>query len=129
MKWKYEMRSCRVFPGRKSHWLCFNTCALRWWLIHFCEVILNTISYWYSCRGELLGGESSRRYYHKDGSIILMRCYKEILWRKLIFKLMLIIFKNSIIALKCNWCLIPLLKTLGISWMEMHKFHCHRNMA
>jgi len=33
---------------------------------------MNSNSYSYSHRGEWLGGESSKRSYHKDGSIFLM---------------------------------------------------------
>ena len=38
----------------------------------FCEVIMNSTSYSYSRKGELLGGESSKRSCYKDGSIIFM---------------------------------------------------------
>jgi len=40
--------------------------------IPFCEAILNSTNYSYSCRGEILGGESSRKSFHKGGSTILM---------------------------------------------------------
>jgi len=41
-------------------------------LFHFCEAILNSTGYSYSCIGKWLDGKNSRRSFHKDGFIILI---------------------------------------------------------
>ena len=74
MKQRYVVKCCKVFLGQEIPLvMCFTrVCLDSQYCSIFCEAILNSTNYSYSRRGEWWGGESSRRFCHKDGSIILM---------------------------------------------------------